>query len=209
MIGANQSPHSYRSKPILIENHRWDPLTGITSSLLGTTSDIVQSGTGIFLKPAEEYRKGRSRSATPGSRNAIDSSNSRPQSRQPSPARSSSDILNPSSNATSTTTTTTTNPTASTSDPTYRHQQSPPALQDPRPNVAGSMALASSKSLGKFFSSYTKGVLVDMPLATAEGFRSLPRLWGSEVPSYGSVTDWKSGAVVAGKNVAFGISDGF
>ena len=71
------------------------------------------------------------------------------------------------------------------------------------------MALASSKSLGKFFSSYTKGVLVDMPLATAEGFRSLPRLWGSEVPSYGTVTDWKSGAVVAGKSFALGIGHGF
>ena len=71
------------------------------------------------------------------------------------------------------------------------------------------MALASSKSLGKFFTSYTKGVLVDMPLATAEGFRSLPRLWGDEVVDYGKVTDWKSGAVVAGKSFALGIGDGF
>ena len=71
------------------------------------------------------------------------------------------------------------------------------------------MALASSKSLGKFFSSYTKGVLVDMPLATAEGFRSLPRLWGDEVADYGKVTDWKSGAVVAGKSFALGIGHGF
>jgi len=71
------------------------------------------------------------------------------------------------------------------------------------------MALASTKSLGKFFSSYTRGVLVDMPLATAEGFRSLPRLWGDEPASYGKVTDWKSGAVVAGKSFALGIGDGF
>jgi hypothetical protein len=71
------------------------------------------------------------------------------------------------------------------------------------------MALASTKSLGKFFSSYTRGGLVDMPLAAAEGFRSLPRLWGDEVPDYGKVTDWKSGAVVAGKSFALGIGDGF
>lgn len=48
-----------------------------------------------------------------------------------------------------------------------------------------------------------------MPLAAAEGFRSLPRLWGDEVADYGKVTDWKSGAVVAGKSFALGIGDGF
>lgn len=203
MSEVDQVPRSYRSKPILIENHRWDPVTGVTSSLLGTTSDIVQSSTGIFLKPAEEYRKGRSRSAAPGSRKPTSTSTSRPQSRQPSPTRSSSDTISTIHNAQLP-------PTAPTSAPNDQQPFLPPQEPSPtsRPNVAGSMALASSKSLGKFFSSYTKGVLVDMPLATAEGFRSLPRLWGSEVPSYGNVTDWKSGAVVAGKSFALGISDG-
>lgn len=70
------------------------------------------------------------------------------------------------------------------------------------------MALASGKSLGKFLTTYTKGVLVDMPLATTEGFRALPGLWGSETKSYGHVTDWKSGATVAGKTFILGMRDG-
>ena len=71
------------------------------------------------------------------------------------------------------------------------------------------MAVASGKSFGKFFTSYTKGVLVELPLATAEGFRAMPRLWGEEVKDYGKVTDWKSGATVAGKNAVLGLGQGF
>ena len=71
------------------------------------------------------------------------------------------------------------------------------------------MALASGKSLGKFFSAYAKGALVDMPLATAEGFQALPRLWGDQVPDYGTVTGVGSGFVVAGKSFALGIGHGF
>lgn len=70
------------------------------------------------------------------------------------------------------------------------------------------MALASGKSLGKFFTSYSQGVFVDMPLATAEGFRSLPRLWGDEVKDYGKVTDVQSGFLVAAKSFGLGIGDG-
>lgn len=52
-------------------------------------------------------------------------------------------------------------------------------------------------------------MLVDMPLATAEGFHALPRLWGDEVADYGTVTNVQSGFVVAGKSFALGIGDGF
>jgi hypothetical protein len=71
------------------------------------------------------------------------------------------------------------------------------------------MALASGKSLGKFFSAYTKGVLVEMPLATAEGFHALPRLWGDTVPDYGRVTGVQSGFAVAGKSFFLGMGHGF
>jgi len=74
--------------------------------------------------------------------------------------------------------------------------------------VARAMALASAKSLGKFFITSTKGMLIDMPLATAEGLRCMPALWGGEVKDYGTVVDWKSGAAVAGRSFAFGIADG-
>ncbi|KAH6654803.1 hypothetical protein BKA67DRAFT_592773 [Truncatella angustata] len=56
----------------------------------------------------------------------------------------------------------------------------------PKPNVAASMALASASSLGRFFHHYSKGVMVDLPLAFAEGSRMLPKLLGDEVPDYGT-----------------------
>lgn len=198
--------YSYRPNPILIENRRWDPVTGLTSSLLGTSTNLVDATSGIFLKPAAEYRKGRGRSMTPSG----SSTNSRPQSRQSSTAGSTPGATTFDRDAE------TIDDSASESTATLKQPIQATTRQADRdektvshPNVAASMALASTKSLGKVFSAYTKGVLVDMPLATAEGFRSLPRLWGDEVADYGKVTDWKSGAVVAGKSFALGIGDGF
>lgn len=48
-----------------------------------------------------------------------------------------------------------------------------------------------------------------MPLATAEGFHALPRLWGDPVPDYGSVTNVQSGFTVAGKTFVLGMGHGF
>jgi hypothetical protein len=45
----------------------------------------------------------------------------------------------------------------------------------------------------------TKGMLVDMPLALAEGMKNVPRLYGEEVPDHGKVADWQSGGKVAAK----------
>jgi hypothetical protein len=75
-------------------------------------------------------------------------------------------------------------------------------------SLAGPMILGSAKSLSKIPHVYLKGVLVDMPFAAAEGFRAMPRLWGGEIKDYGKVTDWKTGAIVAGKSFVQGIGDG-
>ncbi len=48
-----------------------------------------------------------------------------------------------------------------------------------------------------------------MPLAAAEGFRAVPRLYGKEVKNHGEVTNIQSGFSKAGKNFAFGMADGF
>ncbi|KAM0226576.1 hypothetical protein ACHAQD_000500 [Fusarium lateritium] len=74
--------------------------------------------------------------------------------------------------------------------------------------LAGKMAAASAKSAGKIAQTATKGVLVDFPLALAEGLRSVPRLYGDEVRDHGPITDAKSGMVVAGKNFAWGLAEG-
>lgn len=82
-------------------------------------------------------------------------------------------------------------------------------VSTPKSNVAASMALASATSVGQFFHHYSKGVMIDLPLAFAEGSRNLPKLLGDEVPDYGKVTDWKSGFLVSGKSIGLGLGEGF
>jgi hypothetical protein len=79
---------------------------------------------------------------------------------------------------------------------------------DNKPNMAASMALASASGVGGFFKHYAKGFLIDMPVAFAEGSRAVPKLYGEEVPDYGTVKDWKSGFSKSGKNLTLGLGDG-
>lgn len=76
-------------------------------------------------------------------------------------------------------------------------------------SVAGSMLGATMKGFGKFTGSYFKGVVVDIPHAAAEGFRQVPRLYGEKPKEYGTIQDWKSGAIFGGKNFVDGMTDGF
>lgn len=66
-----------------------------------------------------------------------------------------------------------------------------------------SASLAAAGAVGKDFTSMatsvSKGALVGMPLALAEGLRNAPRLYGEEVKDHGKVKDWKSGGIVAAK----------
>lgn len=71
------------------------------------------------------------------------------------------------------------------------------------------MAGAAVKSFGRLNAALFKGAVVDLPLAAAEGFRAVPRLYGEDVKDHGEVTDVQSGFVKGGKNFAFGIADGF
>lgn len=75
-------------------------------------------------------------------------------------------------------------------------------------SMAGRMVGASAKSVGMIGTAATKGMLVDIPLAITEGMRSVPKHLGTEVRNHGRVTDAKSGAVVAGKTLAWGFVDG-
>jgi hypothetical protein len=74
--------------------------------------------------------------------------------------------------------------------------------------TTGKIAVATAKSFGKFNMHLFKGTCVDLPLATAEGFRAVPRLYGEETQSYGNVKDWKTGFEVAGRTFSHGIVDG-
>lgn len=81
--------------------------------------------------------------------------------------------------------------------------------QDPRSGwiTTGRAIGAGAKGVGNFLGSYYKGVLVDIPLATTEGLRAVPRLYGEDVKDY-DVKDWKSGALAGGRNFAHGMSRG-
>ncbi|CAI7644449.1 unnamed protein product [Penicillium bialowiezense] len=48
-------PHKIR--PIYILNRRWDPVTGLTSSLIGTSTDIIQATGDVFYGPYREFSR--------------------------------------------------------------------------------------------------------------------------------------------------------
>lgn len=63
----------------------------------------------------------------------------------------------------------------------------------------GEAGLAFAKGVNYLAVGTFKGGMVDVPLALAEGFRNVPRLWGEKVEDQEEITGWKSGATVAGK----------
>lgn len=77
-----------------------------------------------------------------------------------------------------------------------------------KPISAGQLAGASGKSIAMFAPKAVKGMLVDIPLALTDGLKNVPRAYGETVRDHGPVTDFKSGATVAGKTFAWGFADG-
>jgi hypothetical protein len=150
--------NSYAINPIIIENRRWDPLTGVLSAATSTGSNMLQSTGEMFYNPYKEYKKSRGGKASEG-----DSSGSAP--------------------------------------PVNRSNSDP--FQ-----TAANMAGATLQGFGKFSATYFRGVIVDIPHAAAEGFRRAPQLYGEKPKEYGTVHDWKSGAIVGGKNFVGGMTTG-
>lgn len=68
-------------------------------------------------------------------------------------------------------------------------------------NASAGVAAAGAvgRGMAGMATAVTKGALVDVPLALAEGLRNTPKLLGEEVRDHGKVTDWKSGGTVAAK----------
>ena len=67
----------------------------------------------------------------------------------------------------------------------------------------GAATVAVGKGLGKISTGLAKGVMLDLPVAMADGFHALPVLYGDKKMERGAVKDWKSGMKVGGK-VSFG-----
>ncbi|KAK3293855.1 uncharacterized protein B0H64DRAFT_433147 [Chaetomium fimeti] len=174
----SMSPH--KTKSYFIENRRWDPVTATTSTLFGMATDMTKSAADIVVKPIKTYRQ----------QSQLKRSDLEPQltlraAASPGP-------------------------------------QSPPGLAlpqaEPLPRQArstrgctgpgGAVLMAGVSGVGGFFRSFGKGFYVDMPMAAADGFRSVPRLYGEAVPERPPITDWKSGALEGGRNLVGGISGG-
>lgn len=73
--------------------------------------------------------------------------------------------------------------------------------------TAGATVAATAKGVGHFLGTYYKGMMVDIPLATTEGLRAIPRLYGEDVEEH-VVRDWRSGVAAGGKNFATGMGKG-
>lgn len=75
-------------------------------------------------------------------------------------------------------------------------------------NRALAAVAGSAGGVGGVLKALGKGFSLDIPHAVEEGLRVSPRLYGGEVYDPGPVTDWKSGAIAAGKNFSHGIVEG-
>jgi hypothetical protein len=154
-------------------------VTGISSAGMGLTFDMLKAGGDIFYKPYKVYQDGRtSPLASPtGSEN---------NPAQLSPGGSTKSIRKAQS------------------------MNDLAARGDAEPKQKGrgvAMAAASTHASGKLLGKVASGLMVDLPLAAAEGFRVLPGLYGEKVHEYGKVKDWKTGAVAGAKSFAIGMGE--
>jgi hypothetical protein len=76
-------------------------------------------------------------------------------------------------------------------------------------NVTGAVLNSGALGFADLLKATMKGLYIDVPMAVADGFRYVPRLYGEEVRDRAPITDWKSGMVVGGLNFVTGISEGF
>ncbi|KAJ2975641.1 hypothetical protein NUW58_g8299 [Xylaria curta] len=181
----------HQANEIIIDNRRWDPISGTTSAVISTFSGMAHSSANIFVKPIQVQRAmNQSGRKTP---TEADITTPNPKSLEDPRGKSKESSSDEEITLTE----------ALDSAPGY----SAKPLESK--NAAGSMALASASGLGGFFKHYAKGFFVDIPVAFTEGARAVPRLYGEEVTDYGTVKDWKSGLIVSGKNLTLGLGEGF
>lgn len=169
--------------PIIIENHRWDPLTGVISAGISTGTRMLTTSTGMLIAPYKELTRTKSSPSSEPSRPKAGRSTSTP---------SSADDL----------------PSMGSRSATIQPDGDRPTSPRSPFSTAGDMAGASLNSFGKFTTGYFKGVLVDIPTAAADGFRHASQLYGDKPKEYGTVSDWRSGAKVGSKNFVGGMKEG-
>lgn len=181
-------------KKYVIENQRWDPITGAASAAIGT---VYRSGMAIG-----DGFKGKGKQICHGDEYLSVSGASTPRSRSPSrsrePAKDDNDNskLSLSSHNDDTDTRSIITTTSTESNPKKKKKKQ---NQDSNRIVRG---------FGKAGNTFLKGGLIDIPFALAEGLRNAPAMYGDKPRDFGPITDWKTGSIVAGKGLVFGLYDG-
>ncbi|KAH0361449.1 sterol glucosyltransferase, partial [Aureobasidium melanogenum] len=163
---------TYKTKPLVIDPVRWDPVGGGLSAVMATTVDLGVCLTGMVTEPIKAYGEERRRQDKANAAEALEEAQQ--------PAGSSASI----------------------------HTTTSTKSRDKQSSAGGKAALASVKSVGWFAPKALKGIALDIPLAMAEGFRTMPRFYGDEVRDHGKVTGAGSGFAVGGKTFAYGLYDG-
>lgn len=182
----------YESKPVHIETRYYDPVSGAVTAYAGTGIDMIEAAAGMIIKPYKEYKVGRTKTST----KSITSSDA--------------SVRSASSRSSSSTQLDSVSTGLSDLSMTSQSKKSMD-LSSTTPGIgctAARMAGASAKSFGSFNHRFFQGILVDVPLATAEGLRNVPALYGDKIRDHGTVTDWKSGAMVGGKAFMYGVGEG-
>ncbi|OGE47759.1 hypothetical protein PENARI_c037G02547 [Penicillium arizonense] len=174
-------------KPVVIENRRWDPITGGASAVMGTTTELLDSVLGLFYKPIEEYKdyqvSHRDRPLTSASSQAVHRPTSSSTGKRSLQTQEGADD---------------TKSMVSIGDKSSASKYNSARL-------AGRMVGASVKSIANFAPTALKGMTVDIPLAMTEGMRNVPRLYGEKPQHDGSVTGIKSGFALGGTGFALGM----
>jgi hypothetical protein len=174
----------------IIENQRWDPITGAASAAIST---VYRSGMAIG-----DGFKGKGRQAMNRDEYLSVSGKSTPRSRSRSGSRE---------------------PAGADEDNTksslslYKYDP-----ENGSTMTINSGELCSKKQdqggnriargFGKAGNTFLKGGIVDIPFALAEGLRNAPAMYGDKPRDFGPITDWKTGGIVAGKGFVFGLYDG-
>jgi hypothetical protein len=163
---------------ILIENSRWDPVTGTTAALVGAYAGMAGAAADIVAKPVAALRAPKPKAleldSVPAERGSSSTSSTSERDAQ---------INLPQSND---------------------QRGSGRGCM----STSSAVALGVASGVGSFFHNFAKGNLIDMPLAFTEGMRNAPRLYGGKVVTHEPVTGWKSGFAVSGKNLGKGIGQG-
>lgn len=189
---------------VVIQNRRWDPATATTSSLLSITKGMGKGASDIVVKPVQKYKSiHASRSSTDLATTASDSSKTE-HGHGLQKADTNFLTVDPAQKELSDDQNSTLRGRERSA--TGKSLGTKPSTSGLR--TTGAVLGASASGLGGFMKSMYKGTIVDLPMAAADGFRNVPKLYGEEVKDREAIRDWKSGGIVAGKTFATGMWDG-